>query len=208
MMADNNPLIQGILSEAQKKASDVIAASEKEADSIISEAKEKAGKEAEMEKRSYSVRLEQIQAREESARRGIDRLSELKSLDAVYKDVMEEVDRRLQAKVSSASFSPVLVQWIAEAAIGLDKKEAKVSFSEKTPVTSEMLKEAEDLVKKETGASVSLSLDTERLSGAGVVVSSIDGKVSYNNQLDVRMRRYSRDIRRIVQEENARQNSR
>ena len=75
-------------------------------------------------------------------------------------------------------------------------------------VTPEMLRAAEHLVKKETGADVQLSIDPERLSGAGVVLSSMDGKVSYNNQLDVRMRRYSRDIRRIVQEENARQNSR
>ena len=208
MMADDNPLIQGILSEAEERAKETIAASEKEAEAIIAEAREKAVREAEMEKRSYSVRLEQIQAREESARRGIDRLSELKGLDTVYKDVMEEVDKRLQEKIASPSFSSVLVSWIAEAAIGLDRKEARVSFSEKTPVTVDMLREAEQLVRKETGASVSLTLDTERLSGAGVVLSSTDGKVSYNNQLDVRMRRYSRDIRKIVQEENARQNSR
>ena len=208
MMADDNPLIQGILSEAEERAKETIAASEKEAEAIIAEAREKAVREAEMEKRSYSVRLEQIQAREESARRGIDRLSELKGLDTVYKDVMEEVDKRLQEEIASPSFSSVLVSWIAEAAIGLDRKEARVSFSEKTPVTVDMLREAEQLVRKETGASVSLTLDTERLSGAGVVLSSMDGKVSYNNQLDVRMRRYSRDIRKIVQEENARQNSR
>ncbi len=207
-MAEDNPLIQGILSEAKEKAEKTIAASEKECESIISEAEEKAARECEMEKRSYSVRLEQIQAREESARRGIDRLIELKGLDTIYKDVMDEVDKRMQEKIASPSFSSVLVSWIAEAAIGLDRKEARVSFSEKTPVSDEMLKEAEALVKKETGASVSLSLDTERLSGAGVVLSSLDGKVSYNNQLDVRMRRYSRDIRKIIQEENARQNSR
>ena len=182
--------------------------SEKEAEAIISEARERAEREASLEKRSYSVRLEQIQAREESARRSIDRLSELKGLDAAYTEVMDEVNLRLKDMIDSPSFSSVLVQWIAEAAIGLDRKEAKVSFSEKTPVTDEMLRQAEALVKKETGASVSLTLDAERLSGAGVVLSSMDGKVSYNNQLDVRMRRYSRDIRRIVQEENARQNSR
>ena len=208
MMADDNPLIQGILSEAEERAKETIAASEKEAEAIIAEAREKAVREAEMEKRSYSVRLEQIQAREESARRGIDRLSELKGLDTVYKDVMEEVDKRLQEKIASPSFSSVLVSWIAEAAIGLDMQEARFSFSEKTPVTVDILHEAEQLVRKETGASVSLTLDTERLSGAGVVLSSMDGKVSYNNQLDVRMRRFSRDIRKIVQEENARQNSR
>ena len=208
MMAEDNPLIQGILSEARAKAEETVNKAESEAEAIIREGHERAEREAEMEKRSYSVRLEQIQAREESARRGIDRLSELKSLDSVFRDVMAEVDRRLQAEIESPAFSSVLVSWIAEAAIGLDRKEAKVSFSEKTPVSEEMLRKAEALVKKETGASVVLTLDTERLSGAGVVLSSMDGKVSYNNQLDVRMRRYSRDIRRIVQEENARQNSR
>ncbi len=207
-MKADNPLIRGILSEARTKADEIGKASEKEADAIIMEAEERAEREAEMEKRSYSVRLEQIKAREESARRSIDRLSELKGLDAAYTEVMDEVNLRLKDMIDSPSFSSVLVQWIAEAAIGLDRKEAKVSFSEKTPVTDEMLRQAEALVKKETGASVSLTLDAERLSGAGVVLSSMDGKVSYNNQLDVRMRRYSRDIRRIVQEENARQNSR
>ena len=208
MKAEDNPLIRGILDEARAKADEIEKASEKEAEAIISEARERAEREASLEKRSYSVRLEQIQAREESARRSIDRLAELKGLDSAYKEVMEEVDRRLQKKITEPSFSSVLVSWIAEAAIGLDRKEAKVSFSEKTPVTQDMLRRSEELVKKETGADVHLDLDTERLSGAGVVLSSMDGKVSYNNQLDVRMRRYSRDIRRIVQEENARQNSR
>ena len=208
MKGEDNPLIQGILQEARAKADEIEKKAGIEAESIISEARERAEREAGLETKSYSVRLEQIQAREESARRSIDRLAELRSLDSAYTEVMEEVDRRLKAVVSNPSFSSILVSWIAEAAIGLDRKEAKVSFSEKAPVTEEMLREAEALVRKDTGATLSLSLDTERLSGVGVVVSSLDGKVSYNNQLEVRMRRYSRDIRRIVQEENARQNSR
>ncbi len=208
MKGEDNPLIQGILQEARAKADEIEKKAGIEAESIISEARERAEREAGLERKSYSVRLEQIQAREESARRSIDRLAELRSLDSAYTEVMEEVDRRLKAVVSNPSFSSILVSWIAEAAIGLDRKEAKVSFSEKAPVTEEMLREAEALVRKDTGATLSLSLDTERLSGVGVVVSSLDGKVSYNNQLEVRMRRYSRDIRRIVQEENARQNSR
>ena len=208
MKGEDNPLIQGILQEARAKADEIEKKAGIEAESIISEARERAEREAGLERKSYSVRLEQIQAREESARRSIDRLAELRSLDSAYTEVMEEVDRRLKAVVSNSSFSSILVSWIAEAAIGLDRKEAKVSFSEKAPVTEEMLREAEALVRKDTGATLSLSLDTERLSGVGVVVSSLDGKVSYNNQLEVRMRRYSRDIRRIVQEENARQNSR
>ena len=208
MMSADNPLINGILEDASQKAKDIVRKAEEECKKIIDEANEKAVKEAELEKRSYSVRLERIEQREESARKNIDRLSELKSLDSAYNLVMKEAEKRLADIVSSADFSRILISWIAEAAIGLDRKEAKVSFSEKAPVDEGMLREAEKLVKKETGADVSLSLDSSRVSSPGVILTSIDGKVSYNNQLDVRMRRYSRDIRRIIQEENAGQNSR
>ena len=208
MMSADNPLINGILEDASQKAKDIVRKAEEECKKIIDEANEKAVKEAELEKRSYSVRLERIELREESARKNIDRLSELKSLDSAYNLVMKEAEKRLADIVSSADFSRILISWIAEAAIGLDRKEAKVSFSEKAPVDEGMLREAEKLVKKETGADVSLSLDSSRVSSPGVILTSIDGKVSYNNQLDVRMRRYSRDIRRIIQEENAGQNSR
>ncbi len=207
-MAQDNPLIRGIISDAEAKAEALAAKADAEAGEIIREAEERAKREAGLEKHSYELRLEQIELREESARKNIDRLSELRSLDAAYTQVMEEVSRRLEAAMADPSFSSVLVDWIAEAVIGLDRKEARVAFSQRTPVDEDTLRRAEERVKEMVGADVSLSIDPKRLSGPGIVVTSIDGKVSYNNQLDVRLRRYSRDIRRIVQEENARQNSR
>ena len=208
MMTEDNPLIRGIITDAKAKAEAIEAKAGKEAEDIISEAEEKARHDAAAEKRVYELRLEQIGLREESARKNIDRLSELRSLDAAYTQVMDEVSRRLDEEMRKPSFRDVLSDWIAEAAIGLDRREARVAYSQKTPVDEDMLRSAEEKVRKAVGAEVSLSLDSEMLSAPGVVVTSIDGKVSYNNQLDVRMRRYSRDIRRIVQEENARQNSR
>ena len=207
-MAQDNPLIRGIISDAEAKAEALAAKADAEAGEIIREAEERAKREAGLEKHSYELRLEQIELREESARKNIDRLSELRSLDAAYTQVMEEVSRRLEAAMADPSFSSVLVDWIAEAVIGLDRKEARVAFSQRTPVDEDTLRRAEERVKEMVGADVSLSIDPKHLSGPGIVVTSIDGKVSYNNQLDVRLRRYSRDIRRIVQEENARQNSR
>ena len=208
MMTQDNPLISGILSEAEAKAEEIIRKAEEECASIIAEADERAERESQLEERSFSVRLERIKEREESARKNIDRLSELKVLDSAYNLVLKAVQKRLDSLVSSPDFRSILVSWIAEAAIGLDRKEARVSFSEKAPVDDQMLRDAEALVKKATGADVSLMLDDKRISIPGAVLTSIDGKVSYNNQLDVRMRRYSKDIRRIVQEENAGQNSR
>ena len=207
-MNSSNPLVSSIITDARNKADEILSTAAKEAQSIIAEAEEKARKGEEAEERSLAQRLEQIRLRKESARKSIDRLSELRALDSSYSEVMDEVSRRLDAAIGSPEIRKVLVSWIAEAAIGLDRKEAKVAFSDKTPVTEDMLREAEDEVRRITGSSVSLSLDPDRLIGGGVSVSSMDGKVSYNNQLDVRIRRFQRDIKRIIQEENARENSR
>ena len=208
MNTSGNPLVNGILADARKKADEIMSKASGDAASILADAEERARKGVEAEERSLDLRLEQIRLRKESARKSLDRISELRSLDSSYAEVMDEVSRRLDHMTSQPEFWSVLISWIAEAVIGLDRKEAKVAFSEKTPVTPDMLRDAEAEVLRRTGASVSLSEDPERLSEGGVSVSSLDGKVSYNNQLPVRIRRFQRDIKRIIQEENARQNSR
>ena len=208
MNTSGNPLVNGILADARKKADEIMSKASGDAASILADAEERARKGVEAEERSLDLRLEQIRLRKESARKSLDRISELRSLDSSYAEVMDEVSRRLDRMTSQPEFRSVLISWIAEAVIGLDRKEAKVAFSEKTPVTPDMLRDAEAEVLRRTGASVSLSEDPERLSEGGVSVSSLDGKVSYNNQLPVRIRRFQRDIKRIIQEENARQNSR
>ena len=208
MTSEENPLIHGILEDARKKAEEIVSKAEKDAAAVISEGEKRAEKEKSSAEKSYALRLEQIRLREESAKRNIDRLSELKNLDSSYKEIMAEVRSRIERRIGEPDFSKVLVDWIAEAAIGLDRKEAKVAFSIKTPVTEDMLRSAEKKVYDLTGAEVHLTIDPVRISGEGVMLSSIDGKVSYNNQLEVRIRRYQRDIKRIVQEENARENSR
>lgn len=208
MNTSGNPLVSGILSDARSKADEILKEARDEASAILSDAEERARKGEAAEEHSLSMRLEQIRLRKESARKSMDRLSELRSLDSAYSEVMDEVNSRLEKMTAAPEFSHVLVSWIAEAAIGLDRKEAKVAFSEKTPVSDDMLREAEAEVMRLTGSSVSLSADPVRLRSSGVCVSSLDGKVSYNNQLDVRIRRFQRDIKRIIQEENARENSR
>ena len=208
MTSEENPLIRGILEDARKKAADIISKAEEESAQIISEGGKRAEKERSSAEKSYALRLEQIKLREESAKRNIDRLAELKNLDSSYKEIMSEVRRRIAEKIGEPGFRDVLVDWIAEAVIGLDRKEAKVAFSVRTPVTEDMLRSAEKKVSDLTGAEVHLTIDPVRISGEGVMLSSLDGKVSYNNQLEVRIRRYQREIKRIVQEENARENSR
>ncbi len=208
MTNNSNPLINEILDKARKKADAIIKDAEAQSERILDDANAKAESMAEAEHRLFLEKLDRINGKEESAKRNIDRLTELKAMDSAYCAVMDRVDKEFKKLAKSKEFSSVLSLWIAEAAIGLGKKEAKVAYSSLYPVGEEELKRAQELVKEAAGSDVALTLDSLHIDGIGVVLTSLDGKVSYNNQLDTRLRRYQRDIRKIIQEENARQNSR
>ena len=208
MNNNSNPLLKQILDEATQKASEIIKSAEDKALSIEKDSQENIEKAIEAEKRSIALRLDSIEMCEVSAKRNIDRLAELKAMDSAYKEVLANVNAYFEKAASTPEFKSVLTNWIAEAAIGLDKTSAKVAFSTKSPVDEKMLRDAEKLVFDATGAKVDLSLDSQRCHGIGVVLSSLDGQISFDNELDVRLRRYQKDIRKIVQEENARQNNR
>ena len=81
-MNSSNPLVSSIITDARNKADEILSTAAKEAQSIIAEAEEKARKGEEAEERSLAQRLEQIRLRKESARKSIDRLSELRALDS------------------------------------------------------------------------------------------------------------------------------
>ena len=79
-------------------------------------------------------------------------------------------------------------------------RQAKVAYSPKEKVDESMLRQAEKLLMEKTGFQVTLQLDDAPVSGWGVQLSSLDGKVYFNNQLDVRLRRMAKDIKKIIQE--------
>lgn len=201
MTSAENPLYGGILDDAKAKAALKIKAAQSEADEIIAEAHVKAETIAEAEKRGTSIRLESIRLKEESAKRNIDRIIALRSMDEGYEAIMKRVGEKLEALYADKEKSrEILIRWIAEAGVGLGLEEAMVSSSPKNPVDVSMLKAAEVLIKSKTGAAISLSLDDRPCSEFGVVLSSLDGKISYNNQIDTRMRRMARNVKSIVQE--------
>lgn len=204
MSSDSNALIDGIISEARKKAEKIIDDAAREAGRIMEDAHEEAERKKEAEKRAADVRLGAIRLKEESAKRSIDRLTELKMMDYSYSVVMERVGKEFEILAKEGKLRDSIVSWIAEAAIGLDKSSAVVSSSVLYPVDDSMLRDAERIVKAKTGASLSLSHDERKTNELGVIVSSIDGKISYNNLLSTRIRRLMKEIRKIVQEENAR----
>ncbi|MPN55410.1 hypothetical protein SDC9_203092 [bioreactor metagenome] len=62
-----------------------------------------------------------------------------------------------------------------------------------------MLNQAKRLVETSTGKSVKLVFDEVPLTSQGVVVSSIDGKVSYDNRVVTRVERYGRAMNELME---------
>ena len=200
MSENNNLLLDGIIADANSKAALIIKQAQESADKLIKEAHFKADHDSESEKVLLELKRKQLELKKEGDKNNIDRVYSLKLLDTSYEAVLKLVEKEWSSTVTSPTFSAVLVNWIAEAAIGLNLPQAKVAFSPKSPVTKQMLKEAEAIVLKVTNSSVSLQLDDTNTTEGGVVVSSLDSKISYNNLISVRTRRFQREIKKIVQD--------
>lgn len=208
MIEKDNALISGILSDAEKNAEDIIRKARLEAEGIMDEGRDDVARALEAERRTSDFRMRQLKLREESGKRNIDRMSQMKNMDASYSLIMERVDSKIHDMVEDGSIRKAMISWIVEAAIGLDRDKAVVSFSRECPCDEGMLREASRIIEERTGTAIQLSADTRFTDELGVVVSSEGGFVRYDNLLSVRKKRFAREIRKIVQEENARQNSR
>ncbi|HKL60099.1 MAG TPA: ATPase [Sphaerochaeta sp.] len=196
MKSTDNRLLGGIIRQADETAQKTEEDARLQAIKILEEAHLRSDKELEAEQKAFQLKLKQIELRLQANMASVKRKASLRQIDESYLSVM----RRIREKMHCKTIGPYLSSWIAEAALGLDLKEAKVSSSKMCPVTEKHLEEATRLVKKHTGSVVVLSLDPKPIRSLGVVLSSLDDKVSFNNQVEIRLRRFDRVIRTMIQE--------
>ena len=179
-----------MIKDAETQAAEKRKYAQKKIDSLLSEAEEKARQQAEaVKKKSLSgVELE------------IKRLS-MHTQDSIVQDIMARVETRLGSMIDDPNYRTILIDWITEAAIGLDVESAEVNASEKErmKIDHELLLEAGRRVHELTGKQVTLTLSgAQPLKSQGVVLTAADGRTAFNNQVKTRMLRRQRDIRTKV----------
>ncbi|MFA5447409.1 MAG: ATPase [Sphaerochaeta sp.] len=196
MATNDSRLLDGIIEQANKRAQQNISEAQKSAELILADASARAERQVESLRRELAQRLKLIQMRHETSKASARRRAILAEVDQRYQAVMERVLTLLDAKTVAKH----LPQWIAEATLGLDLTEAKVASSREAAVKEEHLRQAEQLIADRTGMKVTLHVDKRSISGLGVIVSSMDDSVSFNNQVEIRLRRFDRTIRSLIQE--------
>jgi vacuolar-type H+-ATPase subunit E/Vma4 len=192
-------LFEGILQSARGEADAIISRGERDAQVVRASSDVKISAAVEQEQKATTKRLDQIARMEESTIRNLQRRHEVSYSERLRKMVIDLVSQKMADLVKSPKYRSVLVGWIAEASVGLNLSEAEVSCSFREHLDEQMLLDAQALVKQTTGKTVHLQLSDRVLSSQGIEVSSLDGKIAYNNQVGTRLIRHERDLKELME---------
>jgi vacuolar-type H+-ATPase subunit E/Vma4 len=188
--ADARTEEERIIKEAGIQAEEKRQYARKKAESILNDAREQASKEAEAARRKIfsDVELE------------IKRNS-LRIRDEVIRDIIDRVGKKLDSMIGTPDYRSVLLNWIAEAAIGLDVESARVNASEKERmlINEQLLSQVKEKISSQTGKVMTLTLsDSPPLQYQGIVLTAEDGRVAFNNQVKTRLSRNNRKIQALI----------
>ena len=196
---ESSPLLDGIIEHANEQAKKLMETCQDQIARLNSDYEQKAEAIRQAERRLLDQQLKDIQKREEAQLRNLQRKKALWQSDRIKIDTLAMVAKKMSAMVGTPEYDEVLVGWIAEAVVVLNRGKAVVSRSFKEHITETMLEIAIALVEKTIGKRIELTVSPEPISSQGVVVSSIDGKVVYDNRVVTRIERYKRDLNDVVE---------
>ncbi|MGI6433568.1 MAG: V-type ATP synthase subunit E family protein [Sphaerochaetaceae bacterium] len=196
--AQDHQLFDGILSSAQAEAASLIERAKRDAELISATYLKRQQDAVEQEIKRGTLRLQQLQRSHESTLKALQRKSEVSRSMRLQQLVLDTVASEMEKRIGSSEYRQMQIEWIAEAAIGLDRPSAFVYCSFKETIDQQVLTQAQQLIKKMIGKEIELKYGGAVLTAQGVEVRSTDGKVAYNNQISNRLKRMERQVNELM----------
>ena len=190
--ADASTEEQEIIKQAQNQAVEKRKYAEKKIESVLEDARKEAQEQAEAAKKKIFSGLK-LELKRRSMR----------IQDSIMQEVKDKAEQKINSMTNETSYREVLINWITEAAIGLDTNSAQINASEKerTLINDQLISETEQKIQTKTGRRITLRLaDVVALKRQGVIVTAADGRTAYNNQVKTRIQRKEREIRMLIYE--------
>lgn len=182
-----------IIEEARKLDADKRKYSAKKCESIIVDAEKKANEQADITKsKMISNATLEVKKKHMSVR------------NMVIKDILVSVERKFNSMIIEPEYREVLVDWIAQAAIGLDSDSVTVNASEEelALISDSLMSLVSKKIKTVSGKTKKCLLSKAKpLNLQGVVLTSDDGKTAFNNQVKIRLLRKQRGIQTLIYDE-------
>lgn len=182
--------VEEIIKEAEKRAAEKRKYSEKKIEALLNDAHSEAQRQAEVVKGKILSAVDL-----ELKRQSMSVRSDL------VQDVMSRVEDRLASMAGDENYRSVLINWIAEAFIGLGAEAAQINASQKERafIDDRLLSEVKEKIHMQTDKQAQLKLsDAEPSKYQGVVLTAADGRTAFNNQVKTRMLRKQREIQMLI----------
>ncbi|MHC4536367.1 MAG: V-type ATP synthase subunit E [Planctomycetota bacterium] len=179
-----------IIKEAEKRAAEKRKYSEKKIEALLNDAH------SEAQRQAMAIKAKVLSGVELELKR-----HSMSVRSALVQDVMNRVEDKLASMAGDENYRSVLINWIAEAFIGLGTESAQINASKKERafIDDRLLSEVKEKIHMKTDKQAHLKLsDTGPLASQGVVLTSADGRTAFNNQVKTRMLRKQREIQMLI----------
>lgn len=179
-----------IIRQAEEQAAEKRQYAEKKVQSILDEARQKAEEQAEIIKRKTLSDVETEIKR-----------SFLREQGTIMLDVADRVEKKMYSKIEDPGYRNILINWITEAAIGLDVGSAEINASEKerSLIDERLLSDVKEKIQNNSGKTIELMLSGAMpLESQGVVLTAASGRIAVNNQVKTILSRNQRKIRMMI----------
>ena len=181
---------EAIIKEAEKRAAEKRKYSEKKIEALLNDANSEAQRQAQAIKAKVLSGVELELKRHSMSVRS-----------ALVQDVMSRVENKLASMAGDENYRSVMINWIAEAFIGLGAEAAQINASQKERafIDDRLLSEVKEKIHMQTNKQAQLKLsDAEPSKYQGVVLTAADGRTAFNNQVKTRMLRKQREIQMLI----------
>ncbi len=195
---EDNRLLTGIIEDARNEAEKLLAQAEEQVKQRLQAGKGRIASLQDEDERKIAAHREAVRRRSDSLISSQRRRMALERREVLTRRVLSRAAELLREEMDGPGYPEFLSRCIAEGIIGVDRDEVAVSCSHREELTPGILSAAVELVREETGREVSVKASGIVLADQGVVVSSADGRVSFNNQAAARFRRYDQEIKEII----------
>ena len=182
--------VEEIIKEAEKRAAEKRKYSEKKIEALLNDAHSEAKRQVEVVKGKILSAVDLELKRQSMSVRS-----------ALVQDVMSRAEDKLASMAGDENYRSVLINWIAEAFIGLGAEAAQINASQKERelIDDRLLSEVKEKIHMHTNKHAQLKLsDAEPLKSQGVVLTATDGRTAFNNQVKTRMLRKQREIQMLI----------
>lgn len=188
--ADARSEEERLVKEAEDQAAEKRKYARKKAESLLNEARDKAMAQGE------AIKQKAVSAVEREIRR-----QALHVRDTLMQDVVARAQEKLDARIGDPDYCGILANWIAEAALGLGADAARINASARElPLIDEpLLADVKQRVSAKTGKPITLTVsEAGPLESQGVVLTTMDGRMAFNNQVITRISRKRREIQMLI----------